>query len=468
MAENGRVSQRKAFRATLGDEDEADRVAVAIALSRLDEALAAQAIAAQDAVASGLSVEDVAHQVGLDETTLRRCCFAGSGRHGTCRSGQRGHRLLCQSLSVHRRGRDSLGVRRGLRVPLVAEVDGERRVSVLLSDGEWVDLQQQVRKGDAVVTMVGCGSPGYPRTSRLGTRHFAHRAKSDCGAHGPESAQHLLAKALLVQAATGAGWLAQPEVAGDGWVADVLATRESTKVAFEVQWSRQTADEYRLRQERYRHSGVRCAWFARHTASVPPAAGELPVFLLVASDEGGLGAKVGDQLVALGEAATMLLTGRVKFRGRLGDGRPASVEVTCRTYDCYRCRKPYLIWSAARTKTVGACGHREETFGYSDSWAQTKPEAAPAVREGARNVAIAHKVALGTLEPTYTKTTQSTYMAFGCPNCRAVLGDWFLRGFLLEAAYDEPLATFSAPGSTEGLEHPHWCLDIGAGHCVGG
>jgi competence CoiA-like predicted nuclease len=134
---------------------------------------------------------------------------------------------------------------------LVALVDGVRTVSILLSDDRWLGLQAAARKKSVALTLP-CGLPGHLRTSRLGTRHFAHNpGGGGCAEHVRETAQHLLAKSIIIRAASAAGWHAEPESRGDGWVADVLATKDGRRIAFEVQWSAQTRDEYQHRQGRY-------------------------------------------------------------------------------------------------------------------------------------------------------------------------------------------------------------------------
>lgn len=64
------------------------------------------------------------------------------------------------------------------------------------------------------------------------------------------------------------GWEANPEVRGttsdgEAWIADVLCERDGLRVAFEVQWSSQSDEEFRRRQQRYARSGVRTIWVTR-------------------------------------------------------------------------------------------------------------------------------------------------------------------------------------------------------------
>ncbi|HEV7165033.1 MAG TPA: hypothetical protein VGO35_06555 [Gammaproteobacteria bacterium] len=69
---------------------------------------------------------------------------------------------------------------------------------------------------------------------------------------------------------------------GEEWIADVLCTREGTKVAFEVQLSSQTRAERDARQARYAASGIRACWLSRRLAGDPSH--DVPDFLLIAHD----------------------------------------------------------------------------------------------------------------------------------------------------------------------------------------
>ncbi|NOS98923.1 MAG: hypothetical protein HOP25_10690 [Methylotenera sp.] len=118
------------------------------------------------------------------------------------------------------------------------------------------------------------------KTSKLGTKFFAHSKRGECTS-APETAEHLLAKQHIIEAIQSVGWEAMPEQRGktpDGedWIADVLALRNNNKVAFEVQWSPQTIEETERRQSKYNESSVRGLWFFRR--SELPVSKNLPAF----------------------------------------------------------------------------------------------------------------------------------------------------------------------------------------------
>src|SRR4051794_2167374 len=120
-------------------------------------------------------------------------------------------------------------------MPLVAEIDGSRVVSIDLDDDAWDALRLKSRGG--ALTFRDCGTAAYLPTSRRGLRHFAPAAGSGgCDAHANESAAHMHAKTLIIAAARAAGWQAEPEVPGPGYQADVLATSPTgVRLNFEVQ-----------------------------------------------------------------------------------------------------------------------------------------------------------------------------------------------------------------------------------------
>lgn len=135
----------------------------------------------------------------------------------------------------------------------------------------WERLREE-NASNGELRLACCGSNPVLKTSRLGTRFFAHRGRSACTEAG-ETAEHLFAKACIAQAVGKTDWIAEVEARGkapDGsrWIADVLATRGKSRVAFEVQWSPQSREETRRRQELYQAAQVRTLWVFRRPQDV--------------------------------------------------------------------------------------------------------------------------------------------------------------------------------------------------------
>lgn len=349
-------------------------------------------------------------------------------------------------------------------MPLLALVDGLRTVSTVLSDEEWRALQADARAGRRSVRLPYCNTPAYLRTSKLGIRHFAHRNVSDCPDHSKETGQHLLAKNIIMQAARAVGWEAETEVRRGSWVADVLARNGERTVAFEVQWSAQTRAEFERRQARYTADGVDAVWFTRYERSVPLARRDLPIFQMVFA-EGDLNAVVNQTTMGMTEAVTALLTNRIGFRDHVATGRPGTIYVACFEYPCYRCNAVSMIWDVVRESMEGPCGTTAE-LPSGTLWAQERPEAGAQIRRRVAVEATRIGVPLATLGRRFSRTAGGSYMAFSCPGCDALFGDWFLRSYMMEVRGMDAELVLACPEGRDRVPAPHWCVDAGSGLCL--
>lgn len=144
-------------------------------------------------------------------------------------------------------------------MPLRASIDGKEIIAPFIDDSEWNSLKKDISSGNKQAILPCCQNLGLLRTSKLGTKHFYHKHKLNCSWE-PETKEHLRAKYLIVIACKNAGFEASTEVIGSDWIADVLATKGSAKIAFEVQLSPQTALKTLERNERYKRDGIICCW----------------------------------------------------------------------------------------------------------------------------------------------------------------------------------------------------------------
>ena len=146
-----------------------------------------------------------------------------------------------------------------------------------LTEDEWNDLRREPVT-DRNLTLPCCSAEAVFRTSRHGTRYFAHHRRGPCPSKR-ETEGHRRLKAIALKVARDAGWTAQTEARGnspDGetWIADVLAENGERKIAIEIEWPRQSNDELWRRQRRYEQSGVTGVWLLRQPGS--PVSPELP------------------------------------------------------------------------------------------------------------------------------------------------------------------------------------------------
>lgn len=155
-------------------------------------------------------------------------------------------------------------------MPLKCLNNNQLIYSFNLNDDEWEALRNENKDTKCLETAC-CHVGVVLKTSPLGTKYFAHARKGEC-ITAPMTAEHILAQLHIIEGIKRTDWIFEPEAnpevseitpTGREWQADVLATKNKSKVAFEVQWSRQTIKETIRRHDRYKNSKVRALWFFR-------------------------------------------------------------------------------------------------------------------------------------------------------------------------------------------------------------
>jgi Competence protein CoiA-like family len=150
----------------------------------------------------------------------------------------------------------------GASVQLVAYLNGERIDATEMAHAPWRALVNDPLYETLV--LLECGLRAS-RVTRKGRQFFKHYPEVECDIeHKSESDQHLAMKRALKDRIDAApGWQAEVEHAHPerAWIADVMATHISGKrLAFEVQLSAQSEDEYVFRSERYLDDGIGPVW----------------------------------------------------------------------------------------------------------------------------------------------------------------------------------------------------------------
>lgn len=219
-----------------------------------------------------------------------------------------------------------------------------------ISADAWLELKRHRRERELKMTC--CDTPAIPKNSPLGTQFFAHQRIQACTTK-PETKEHLFAKTVIARAALAAGWDVETESrgstpTGEEWIADVLAKKGTARVAFEVQWSSQTAEETLRRQARYAASGVRALWLLRQRKF--PCSRALPAFHLTVEDNAAVvgiplmaiqcGGREWAQEVPLEAFVTGALSRRLQWAPVLREPSvQASIIIHCGTARCWNCRK---------------------------------------------------------------------------------------------------------------------------------
>ncbi len=232
-------------------------------------------------------------------------------------------------------------------MPLRALIDGEEVVSVNLSPIEWENLKQSVKKGTNKVILPCCNQTGFLRTSIKGLNHFVHQKGSNTCDWKPESPQHLLSKSEITKACIKNGWEAIPEYAEGNWRADVLAIKNSNRIAFEVQWSNQTAEETINRQQKYIASNVRCCWFFRNVPKELQGNtyDELPFFEINETEDKEIVTRFKNQEIPLYNFVDNLMKGYLKIRNNYQIAEEQEIELFINEIRCEKCKEKQHIYS---------------------------------------------------------------------------------------------------------------------------
>jgi hypothetical protein len=225
-------------------------------------------------------------------------------------------------------------------MPLRATGDAGDIHAFALQTDQWAALKGNYKALN--LRMPCCQVAAVPKTSTLGNFFFAHARRGECKT-APESAEHIYCKTLIAQAAAAVGWTVTTERVGvspngDDWVADVFCEKGSAKLALEVQMSPQLHEETVRRQERYKASGVRGAWFYGAKARKGPVAFDknTPAFALTPVVIGQV-PTVQRFDVSLTEFVTGMLQKRLGWT--IPEySRPHYIEFLVDT--CWACKKP--------------------------------------------------------------------------------------------------------------------------------
>lgn len=169
--------------------------------------------------------------------------------------------------------------------------------SEAISASQWEDLKLKVIRGEISIKLPCCDARVSFRSGPSRRQHFAHFPGENCKSDGwsdysgsrirhkgrSESLDHNRVKEIIREVAERVGWTAQTEYAGttpsgQRWIADTLLERDGFKLAIEIQVSPQSFSDYRIRQQRYRESGIKCIWLSCFPSLFSDE--EIPVFEL--------------------------------------------------------------------------------------------------------------------------------------------------------------------------------------------
>ena len=308
--------------------------------------------------------------------------------------------------------------------------DGEE-LAFVHDEVSWESLRLRNKQHDDL-KLPCCNSPVSLKTSKLGTRFFAHKRRDGCTS-GPETPEHILAKSIIAAAAMDAGWQVRPEeryLDKDGTcIVDVSCRKpESSRgLAFEIQWSRQKPDVTKARTQRYERHGLRSLWLMRQT-DVPVSRSTPAVILqpsgvgfdVVIPDPWGSISNPRRSSIPLAAFVRGVLDGKFSFG--LASGGSVPIEVMGMETPCWSCGRAAMVIKEVMLRTDRLPGgYPSIGFGIRNLGDTSEPfrsKILDAVREAMPNVPLGIR---------HSKTRGDRYLANSCPGCGALFGDFYMH-----------------------------------------
>ncbi|MEY9950579.1 hypothetical protein [Leifsonia sp. EB34] len=330
-------------------------------------------------------------------------------------------------------------------MPMVGLLAGERVEAWTHTPASWEQLKREYPK--LGLTML-CGQPGIPVRSGKGVFFFRHKHQHDCllYAGADETPEHHQAEQIVAQVATRLGWKATIERAADDrtWIADVYLEHAALPkpLAVEIQWSRQSNENFHRRQDRYANAGVDGLWIIGpvNTANVDGVPNELMEGVVDHLEMRMPTVLAGDSvMLPLDQAVELLLNTRLPREARpegavalspVSDLVVTDVELAVQRINCWNdeCGRPLTVWRVSGYRIESRCGQHavvRDLSGYRQH-ATERPELR-AQKRVCEAIAASSLPAPTSYAKRFTKKAGFEYIAHVCPYCRSVEGDAFLN-----------------------------------------
>lgn len=359
-------------------------------------------------------------------------------------------------------------------MPLRAYVDNEEIISIDQTDEEWNDLKKRLKSKESSLILPCCKKEGFLRKSSKGLKHFVHSKSDNTCDWKPESPEHLRAKIEIIEACKENGWKAIPEFSGTNWRADVLAIQNEKKIAFEVQWSKQTFEETKFRQERYKESNVRGCWFFRiapkelrsYDDSLE-ADNEIPAFKIFKDENSNIIAQLKQTQLPLKSLVDSLLKRKLKYCELVRIKPKQEVTIVFFETSCWKCKKPQHCYTVEQS-LLTVCN--QDFYLMGSLWDSDDIDKTPNVYEAVKQYLKSEKgkhLKVGQLKKRYSKTVHDNYLSHGCFYCDAIFGDFYLITEKIEGQNDSNSIRYKGEINLGEIqeEGKHWCISENGHFC---
>lgn len=257
------------------------------------------------------------------------------------------------------------------------------------------------------------------------------------------------------------GYDSKCEYTGAGWRADVYAEKDGKKFVFEVQLSAQSYKRTEERQALYLRDGITACWLFENDPSKKQKEKEsFPVFKINERADKLYVSLKGRKELPLDVFIRDFVEGKIKFCETL---KPLPlIEVNFIEYPCYRCGTINHIYFLSPFKS--ACNVVISEREKEEMWTDHKfTFDKRIVKKVLEYVSRPEKnyINLATIKNRYSNTVKASYLSFGCKECDALFGDFYVFDTIMECIYGDGIIdkfSFETDATDEfRQEIPHWC-----------
>jgi hypothetical protein len=359
-------------------------------------------------------------------------------------------------------------------MPLRAYINNEEIISIDQTDEQWSELKKRLKTRNFVLTLPCCKQEGFLRKSNKGLKHFVHSKYDNVCDWKSESPEHLRAKIEIIEACRENRWEAIPEFSGTKWKADVLAIQGEKKIAFVVQWSKQTFEEILSRQDRYKESNVRVCWFFRAAPKELRNYGggllankEIPAFKIFKDEDSNIIAQLKQIQLPLKSLVDNLLKRKLKFCEHIRLKTEQDVTIAFFEVSCWKCGETQHCYTVGRD-LLTVCNQNFHLMG--SMWESDDIDKNPQIYEAVQQFLKTESgkyLKVGELKKRYSNTVQHSYLSHGCFFCDSIFGDFYLNTEKLYARNGPNIVSYTVKISMEieKEEEKHWCYSENRQFC---
>ena len=356
-------------------------------------------------------------------------------------------------------------------MPLRAYIDNEEIISIDQDETQWNDLKKRLKSKESVLALPCCKQEGFLRTSSKGLRHFVRAKSQNTCDWKPESPEHLRAKIDIIEACKENGWEAIPEYSETNWRADVLAIQNDKRIAFEIQWSKQTFEETKFRQNRYKEANVRGCWFFRtapkeltdYNGSIL-ANKEIPAFKIFKDENSNIIAQLEKRQLPLKSLVDSLLKRQLKFCEHIRLKPKQDVTIVLFNASCLRCHRPQHLWTVY-LNLLTVCNRNYANW--PDDDIDKSPQIYEAVKQFLQTERGKH-LKIGQLKKRYSKRDRKSYLSHGCFYYDEIFSDFFMDLDKKQARQKYPKSIrhkVEIEFGTMKENEQHWCYSENGQFC---